>query len=258
MDSLDKDCPTVKSAVNPYTFVFADDRWHFIVDRRARLCQTESVTTAIEIRAEARRQLRDAFLDAAQEITVSEGWHRLRMGTVAARLGVSRQTLHAEFGTREALGQALIMRETEQFLRGVSECLDRHPGKLAAAVSEAVQYTLDRAAEDPLLRTVLTSARGGDDSLLPLLTTRSEPILHAASAALRGYADEHFPYLDPERVAAVVDNVVRLTVSHIVLPAAPADVIARRLGQLVLDGLHLPDERLEAQEGDRVRRKPRN
>lgn len=34
----------------------------------------------------------------------------------------------------------------------------------------------------------------------------------------------------------------RRTVSHIVLPADRPDVIARRLGQLVLDGLHLPDE----------------
>lgn len=203
------------------------------------------MTTATDIRAQARQQLRDAFLDATQEITVTSGWHRVRMNGVAAQVGVSRQTLHAEFGTRDALGQALIMRETERFLNGVADCLRRNPGKLATAVSEAVEYTLHRAAEDPLLHTVLTSARGGDDSLLPLLTTRSEPVLHAASAALRGYADEHYPHLDPERVAAVVDNVVRLTVSHIVLPTDPAHVIARRLGQLVLDGLHLQEERLE-------------
>lgn len=209
------------------------------------LCKNDIVSTATEIRAQARSQLHEAFLDAAQDITVASGWHRVRMNVVAAQVGVSRQTLHAEFGTRDALGQALIMRETERFLDGVAECLRRHPRKLATAVSDAVGYTLLRAAEDPLLHTVLTSARGGDDSLLPLLTTRSEPVLHAASAALREYADEHYPHLDPERVAAVVDNVVRLTVSHIVLPADPAHVIAGRLGQLVLDGLHLQDERLE-------------
>lgn len=210
------------------------------------LCHTEMMTTAIEIRTRARQQLRDAFLDAAQEITVASGWHRLRMGAVAARLGVSRQTLHAEFGTRDALGQALIMRETERFLNGVAGCLERHPRRLATAVSEAVHYTLVRAGEDALLRTVLTSARGGDDSLLPLITTRSEPVLHAASEALRAYASEHYPQLDPELVESVVDNVVRLTVSHVVLPAGPAEVIARRLGQVVLDGLRLPDDRLEA------------
>lgn len=208
------------------------------------MCEDGPVTTASEIRAAARQQMRDAFLDAAKDITVTDGWHRLRMAAVAARLGVSRQTLHSEFGTREALGQALIMRETQRFLDGVAECLQRHPGSLGRAVCEAVRYTLDRAADDPLLHTVLTSARGGDDSLLPLLTTRSEPVLHAATAALRAHAAEHYPDLDPERVAAVVDNVVRLTVSHVVLPVDPPEAVGRRLGQLVLDGLHLPEDDL--------------
>lgn len=207
-------------------------------------CEDGGVTTASEIRATARQQMRDALLDAAREITVTAGWHRLRMGAVAARVGVSRQTLHSEFGTRDALGQALIMRETQRFLDGVAECLQRHPGSLGRAVCEAVQYTLDRAASDPLLHTILTSARGGDDSLLPLLTTRSEPVLHAASAALCAYATEYYPDLDPERVEAVADSVVRLTVSHVVLPVDRPDAIGLRLGQLVLDGLHLSEDDL--------------
>jgi len=209
------------------------------------VCKHGEVTTAQEIRTAARQQMRDAFLDAAREITVAAGWHQVRMGAVAARVGVSRQTLHNEFGTRDALGQALIMRETQRFLDGVSECLQRHPGSLGRAVCEAVHYTLDRAGTDPLLHTILTSARGGDDTLLPLLTTRSEPVLHAASAALRAYATEHYPDLDPKRVEDVVDSVVRLTVSHIVLPVDPPERIGRRLGQLVLDGLHLPEEHLQ-------------
>lgn len=202
------------------------------------------MTTASDIRATARQQMRSALLDAAREITVTLGWHRLRMGAVAARVGVSRQTLHSEFGTRDALGQALIMRETQRFLDGVGECLRLHPRSLGRAVCEAVRYTLDRAGSDPLLRTILTNPRGGDDSLLPLLTTRGEPMLHTASAALRAHATEHYPELDPERVATVVDSVVRLTVSHIVLPVDPPAAIGRRLGQLVLDGLRLPEEDL--------------
>lgn len=209
-------------------------------------CENDRVRTASEIRASARQQMRDALLDAAREITVTAGWQRLRMGAVAARVGVSRQTLHSEFGTRDALGQALIMRETQHFLNGVAECLERHPGSLGDGVREAVEYTLDRAATHALLRTILTSARGGDDSLLPLLTTRSEPVLEAASTALCAYATAQYPHLDPDRVAEVVDNVVRLTVSHIVLPADPPDVVGRRLARLVLNALDLPDEDLTA------------
>lgn len=166
------------------------------------------------------------------------------MGAVAARVSVSRQTLHSEFGTRDALGQALILRETQRFLAGVTECLQRHRDSLGRAVCEAVHYTLERASTDPLLHTIITSARGGDDSLLPLLTTRSEPVLHAASATLTDYATAHYPHLDPDRVRVVVDSVVRLTVSHIVLPVESPDTIGRRLGQLVIDGLHLPEDDL--------------
>lgn len=203
------------------------------------------MTTARKIREAARQQMREAILDAAKEITVASGWRQLRMGAVAAKVGVSRQTLHSQFGTRDALGQAMILRETERFLDGVIECLSRHPGALGRAVTEAVHYTLDRASTDPLLRTILTSSRGGDDSLLPLLTTRSDPVVRAASASLDDFVSEHYPDLDPARVADVIDNVVRLTVSHMVLPVEPHARVARRLGQMVLNSLRVPEDDFE-------------
>lgn len=203
------------------------------------------MTRASDIRANARQQMQEALLDAAKEITVASGWRRLRMGAVAAKVGVSRQTLHSQFGTRDALGQALILRETQRFLDGVTERLLRHPGALGRATVEAVHYTLDRSSTDPLLRTILTGSRGGDDSLLPLLTTRGDPVVRAASASLNTFVSDRYPDLDPARVADVVDNVVRLTVSHMVLPVEPHARVARRLGQMVLDCLRLPEENLE-------------
>jgi AcrR family transcriptional regulator len=91
-------------------------------------------TTAAEIRSAARQQLRDALLDAVHSLVVTVGWRRVRMGAVAAAVGVSRQTLHTEFGTKEALGQALVARETDRFLLGVTGALERHPGALGPAV----------------------------------------------------------------------------------------------------------------------------
>lgn len=197
------------------------------------------MTTAQAIRDSARRQLREALLDAAAELANEHGWHRVRMGQVAAAVGVSRQRAHAEFGTKEELGSALVLRETERFLAGVSRELEGHRGEPGAAVTAAVRFALQEGAHNRLLHTILTSARGGDDSLLPLVTTRSAPVLHAASDVVAAHLLDGYPQLDRAEVADVVDSLVRLTVSHLVLPVEPPDRVAHRLSRLTLRTLGL-------------------
>jgi AcrR family transcriptional regulator len=198
------------------------------------------VTTAADIRADARTRLREAMLDAAHALAVSRGWGAVRMGAIATEVGVSRQTLHAEFGTKDALGQALVLRVTERFLLGVAEQLDTHEGRLQDGVRAAVTFTLQRTQADPLLQTVLTSTRGtGDEGLLPLLTTRGEPLLHRASEVLSAWVCGHHPDLDAVLVDDVVDSVVRLVVSHAVLLLDPPDVVGDRVARLAARGLGL-------------------
>ena len=73
---------------------------------------------------------------------------------------------------------------------------------------------------------MLTSARG-DDDLLPWLTTRSEPVPAARPpAGSPGTSSSTGRTLDPADVVEVCDSLVRLTVSHLVLPLAPVEVIA--------------------------------
>ena len=185
-----------------------------------------AVTTA------PRTRTRDALLDAAYARAVAEGWHAMRMADVAGDAGVSRQTLYNEFGTKPALGEALVLRETERFLEAITRHLHESPTPVEA-VAAAVEYTLREGADDPLLKTVLTSARGGDDSLLPFLTTRSEPVLHAASDVLVDFLVAEWPEYERADVELVVDALVRLTVSHLVLPIDPPDRTASRLARLV-------------------------
>ena len=78
-------------------------------------------------------------------------------------------------------GEALILRETARFLTGMTEVLEQHSTDIAAGILAAVEYVLAEAEASPLLRGILTSARAGDDELLPLLTTRSAPVLGAAT-----------------------------------------------------------------------------
>src|SRR3569833_1175077 len=59
-------------------------------------------------RGEAVDRNRTRMLEAAREILRSEGLPALTMEAVARRVGVSRQTVHNQFGSRIALLEALI------------------------------------------------------------------------------------------------------------------------------------------------------
>src|SRR3954470_6618404 len=120
---------------------------------------------------------RDALLDAAYDAAVSGDRARTRMADVAAAAGVSRQTLYNEFGYKDALAEAMAMREVEQFIAGTEAALEAaDPEDPIEAGGAAALYTPQRAADNPLLKAALTDDSSG---LLSFLTTRGEPA-HAA------------------------------------------------------------------------------
>jgi AcrR family transcriptional regulator len=197
------------------------------------------MNTTPRYRETARQQLRHAIIDAARELTVDRGWDAVRMADVATQVGVSRQTVYNEFASKAGLGEALAQREIDGFVAGVRAALFAHGSDAHAAVHAAVTFVLSEAATDPLVKAVLTSARGGADALLPYLTTRSDFALAAATAALYEWAEAHLPDLSPADMAVGAESIVRLVVSHIVLPLAPVEQTAAALADLAvrfLDG----------------------
>lgn len=194
--------------------------------RSARLSSVSVVDLRAETRAYARSRLRDLALDAAREVVLQRGWGAVRMGAIATAIGISRQSLHAEFGTKDDLGNALVMRETEQFFNGLHSRLAEHDGDLAGAVSEAAEYMVSVARGNPLLETILTRTPAGDDvSLLSLLTIRGEPLLESGMAVFGSWVAEQWPSADPADVRVMVESVVRLVLSHVLTPTkTPAEV----------------------------------
>src|SRR5690606_31829948 len=67
--------------------------------------------------------VRERLLDAAYGAVVAGGWSRMRMADIARSAAVSRQTLYNEFGTKEGLLQAVVLREADRFLDGVEHIL---------------------------------------------------------------------------------------------------------------------------------------
>lgn len=191
-------------------------------------------------REETKHRLRESVLDAAFERTVEVGWKQVRLADIAEQVGVSRQTIYNEFGSKETLGQELIMRETGTFLDSTLRHLAAYPGQLTLGVAAAVTFALRRAGENPLLRAILLNARGGESELLPMLTTRSEPVLRLAAEVLTDFITEQSPELDRAEVSMGAESIVRLIVSHMVLPLHSTEEIAAHVALIVQRYLRLP------------------
>ncbi|HWD02345.1 MAG TPA: TetR family transcriptional regulator [Amycolatopsis sp.] len=167
--------------------------------------------------------LREALLDAAADLLPDRGHAGLRMADVAARAGVSRQTVYNEFGSKAALVQAVALRTASQFLDGI-RCRFEDADGLAAAIHGGVVYTIEHARENRLVAAALGTGQAED--LLPLLTTKGEPILTAAADLAAEHYRELEPRLPAESAALLAETVVRLSLSHLVLPTHSATVAA--------------------------------
>src|SRR3954463_14143572 len=174
---------------------------------------------------------RDGLLDAAYDAAVSGDWARTRMADVARSAGVSRQTLYNEFGSKDALAQAMALREVEQFIAGTEAALDaaNADDPIQAGVAAAL-YTLQTAADNPLLEGALIDDERGR---LSFLTTRGEPAHAAARDSFERYYSAHWPALPAQDIGLAAETITRLTISYLMLPGdAPAEHLSTRLGDL--------------------------
>lgn len=177
----------------------------------------------VSFRAEVQDLLRERLLDAAYEMIEASGWSSVTMSKLAAAVGVSRQTVHTEVGTRHKLAEALALRELARFL-------DLVRGRLAAEtdLTEGIRATcrgvLEMAESSVLIRTVFGSVTSENDAdFLAILTTESGEIIEAAVAVVTGSVREHYaplPLTDVELDVAA-EAIVRLVLSAITRPSKP-------------------------------------
>jgi AcrR family transcriptional regulator len=169
---------------------------------------------------------RERLLVEASELTRSAGWQAITMAKLADRVGVSRQTVYNEIGSKQQLAEAMIMRELEVFLRSVDAAFAAHPDDLVAAIREAALEVLRTARTNPLLHAVLSASHGAESQLLPLLTTQAEPIIDAAGVLIRGHLAAYDVPLTQDRVDALVDMVIRVLLSHVTAPGGSPEKTA--------------------------------
>jgi len=179
----------------------------------------------------ARELLRQTLLDGARDELQRRSWAEITMGDIAAAAGVSRQTLYKEFGSRDDFAQAFVMREVNRFLAAVEVAVREHLDDPATALSAAFDVFLTAAAEDPLVRTLLS----GEEAygLLALVTTQGRPVVAGATERLSAIILAGWPQVEEADARLLAECLVRLAISYAALPAGPAGMTAASVTTLL-------------------------
>lgn len=106
-------------------------------------------------------QYRQPIIAAAIELTARRGWSVVTMARLADHVGVSRQTVYNEIGSKAALADAMVDHHLDQFLAVVRDAFDRHTTDLVEAIHDAVRDVLDLAADNPGFRSWWTDELAG-------------------------------------------------------------------------------------------------
>lgn len=165
--------------------------------------------------------MRERVVDAAVRLTREVGWSQVTMARIADSVGVSRQTVYNEVGTKPGLAEAMILRELDRFLGVVTEAFDAHPDDLVAAIRTSAEHVLVHAQGNDLLHAVVSATHGADTELLPLLTTHAQSLLDAAKLVIAQRIEPYDVPIDGPQLDAAIDMVVRVVLSHVMQPSAP-------------------------------------
>lgn len=175
-------------------------------------------------------------MSAVDELVRSRGWSATTMSDVAATAGVSRQTVYNEFGSRQALIEEYVRGEIDAMLEQVEAAVRAGSHDPQAALSAAFDLFLRLASDEPLVRIIVADTEGGE--LMRLLTSVGHAVATDRIVAL---VIEVWPEARRGDVEIVAESLVRLAISHALLPTADplrtAHDITRMLGPFVEQAL---------------------
>jgi AcrR family transcriptional regulator len=162
-----------------------------------------------------RQAMREAILDAVEQLLPDRGWPAIRMADVADRAEVSRQTVYQLYGSREGLARAYVLREADRFLSTVEQAARAGASTPRAAIEAALDAFLTGAADNLMVKAILS---GDSDGLLPLVTTQAAPVLELARERLIRVVLELAPEVDPADAGLFAESAARLAISHAATP----------------------------------------
>jgi AcrR family transcriptional regulator len=176
----------------------------------------------------ARALLRDTVITAVDDLVRARGWSATTMADVAAAAGVSRQTLYNEFGSRSALVEAYIAREIDVLVRQAADAVRANADDAHRALRLAFTMFLKLASDEPVVQIIVSNTEAGE--LHRLLTGLGQTL---ASERIATLIPEVWPQVGADDARLVADTLVRLAISHALLPGDDPAAVARGVGRLL-------------------------
>ncbi|WP_329589429.1 TetR/AcrR family transcriptional regulator [Streptomyces sp. NBC_01362] len=178
---------------------------------------------------------REVLLEAALSALATLPWTSVRMVDVASAAGVSRQTLHNEFGGKDGLARALVRDAADGYLTGVERALGT-AGGTADRLAATAAWTVRAVRTNVLVKALLTGCWNerlprpgplvagcpdplpGPRSADPGPPTPAELLRRAGERAVAALDGERPPH-DPEALAVTCEIALRLALSYALVPA---------------------------------------
>lgn len=183
----------------------------------------ERVRSAPDGEDSAEADAHGAVLDGALAAFLDFGIRRTSMNEIARRSGVSPASLYRWFGTKDELVAAVVVRETDRFLREVESRVDR-TAPADEQIADVTVMVARRLRDQPLL---LRLVQTEPETVLPRLTIGGWPIIDAGATYLTGHLqrlvdDGMLEPFDPRPLAVVL---ARLTHSMLLTPPPDGSVL---------------------------------
>lgn len=173
--------------------------------------------------------LRERIISATDQLIRAQGWSATRMAQIAAAAGVSRQTVYHEFGSRQELLQTYLTGVIDNILQRVEQAVRRHIDCPREALHDAFALFLRLASEEPAIQLVVA---GRDAAELNQALTVLGRII--GTERIGTLITRTWPGTAPAEAALLAESIVRLAISHALLPGSqPAglpDQITHLLG----------------------------
>jgi AcrR family transcriptional regulator len=176
----------------------------------------------------ARALLHDSIMAAVDDLVRSRGWSATTMSDVATAAGVSRQTVYNEFGSRQALVAAYVLREVEVLATSVEDAVRASRDDARNAMQLAFGLFLKLASDEPLVQVIVADADGTE--LIGLLTGLGRQVAIDRIGAL---IVEVWPQVSVADAELLAESMARLAISHALLPTSDPEETAAAVTRMI-------------------------